>query len=532
MANPHPANPHLVDPHLVRPPPIGRVIALEGASALVRLDGAGACPRLGDLVAILTGTGCCYGLVHGLRQGRRGEDLPTAELQLLGETEADGPRRFRRGIVHGPRLGDPVTSAGAEAAALAYAAPEQGGIEIGHLRRAPEIAATLAADALLGRHLAILGSTGAGKSCAVAVLLQALIAELPFARILVVDAHNEYGATFGAQALRLDPTTLELPYWLLTFEELAAILAPGDGERAYAEAAILRAAVLAAKQLAGEQAGSLALSVDTPVPYRLSDLCRAIEDAMGTLNKPEAAAAYRHLLARIAAVRDDRRYAFMFQSLVLRDNLDAILGRLLRLPVGDRPVTLLDLSGVPSEITAVVIAVLCRVIFEFGLWSEPEHRLPLLLVCEEAHRYLPREAGRGLEATRRAIDRIAREGRKYGVALCLVSQRPAELSPGSLSQCGTILALRMGNERDLDFMRNVMPDGFDWLVRELPGLGTGEAVVVGQAVRLPMQVRLTRLPAAARPSSRTPSFTAGWAKDGADAALLARTIHRWRHQLR
>ena len=513
------------------PARLGQLIALEGATALVRLDMDGPGPRLGELVAIPTGGDRCYGLVHGLRQGRRDEDRPIADLQLLGET--DGAAGFRRGIVHGPRLGDAVMRAGAGETALVYAAPEASGVRIGRLRHAPGIPAELSADALLGRHLAILGSTGSGKSCTVTVLLHALIEAMPFAHILVVDAHNEYAEALGDAVLRLDPAGLELPYWLLTFEELAAILVPGESERAYAEAAILHAAVLAAKlQFAGEQAGAPPFSVDTPVPYRLSELVRAIEDGMGTLNKPETAAAYRHLLAKIAAVRDDKRYAFMFQSLVLRDNLEAILGRLLRLPVGGRPVTLLDLSGVPSEIVAVVISVLCRVIFEFGVWSEPERRVPLLLVCEEAHRYLPREAERGLAATRRALDRMAREGRKYGVALCLVSQRPAELSPGSLSQCGTILALRMGNERDLNFMRTIMPDGFDWLVRELPGLGTGEAVVVGQAVRLPMQVRLTELPAACRPSSRTPSFTAAWSRAGHDAGLVARTIHRWRHQLR
>jgi uncharacterized protein len=249
---------------------------------------------------------------------------------------------------------------------------------------------------------------------------------------------------------------------------------------------------------------------------------------MGTLNKPEGAAAYRHLLSRLASVREDRRYGFMFQSLYLRDNLDAILGRLLRLPVAGKPVTLLDISGVPSEVVNVVVSLLCRLIFEFALWSEREHSPPLLLVCEEAHRYVPGDGLPVFEPTRRAIDRIAKEGRKYGVSLCLVSQRPLELSTSSLSQCGTVVALRMSNERDQQFVRNALPDGFDWLIGALPALGTGEAVVVGEGVTVPMQIQFRQLDPAEQPASQTPAFSRSWSNDDVDTAFLRRTIGRWR----
>ena len=241
----------------------------------------------------------------------------------------------------------------------------------------------------------------------------------------MIDPHNEYAAALGERALRLDPSNLELPYWLLTFEEIATVLTSGSDGRGYAEGAILRDAILRAKLLyLGAAADTAHITVDTPVPYRLADLARVIEDGMGTLNKPEGAAAYRHLLSRLASVREDRRYGFMFQSFYLRDNLDAILGRLLRLPVDGQPVTVLDISGVPSEVVNVVVSLLCRLIFEFALWSEREHSPPILLVCEEAHRYVPADGAPTFEPTRRAIDRIAKEGRKYGVSLCLVSQRP------------------------------------------------------------------------------------------------------------
>lgn len=515
---------------------IGEVTAVRGAAVVGRLlpgaDAAGV--RIGELVAMPTAGGRTYGLVHALRQGRREDDGARVDLQLLGElAEIGGARRFRRGLSACPPLGALIARATRDEAAMVYAEPEAPHVRAGSLRQDPDLPAYLVTDALLGRHFAVLGSTGSGKSCAVTVLLQAILETHPFAHILLIDPHNEYRAAFGDRAQHLDPTNFELPYWLLTFEEIAAILTAGGEERAYAEGAILREAILRAKQLhAGDREGTSHITADTPVPYRLSELVRLLEDAMGALNKPEGAAAYRHLLARIALVREDRRYGFMFHSLYLRDNLDAIMGRLLRIPVDGRPLTLLDISGVPSEVVNVVVSVLCRLLFEFALWAEPGTSPPLLLVCEEAHRYVPGDGAAAFAPTRRAIDRIAKEGRKYGVSLCLVTQRPAELSASSLSQCGTVVALRMSNERDLEFVRNALPDGFDWLLRDLPGLATGEAVVVGQAVRVPMQIRFRDLPPAEQPASQTPAFSTAWGQDVDDDGLLARTVGRWRLQQR
>ena len=495
---------------------VGQVVAVQGATVTGQLidESLNGLPPvvIGDLVAMPTGKGRAYGVVNGLRRGRRGEDRPAVEIQLLGEI-AEGRRQpfFRRGVRPSrPRRRDPAGRARGDGGRLRSA--DRGARRVGRLRHDYGLPACLATDSLLGKNLAILGSTGSGKSCAVAVVLKALLDAHPFAHVLVIDPHNEYAAALGERALRLDPSNLELPYWLLTFEEIAVVLTSGDDARAYAEGAILRDAIVRAKHLyAGpETAEAGHITADTPVPYRLSDLSAVIEAGMGTLNKPEGAAAYRHLLSRLASVREDRRYGFMFQSLYLRDNLDAILGRLLRLPVAGKPVTLLDISGVPSEVVNVVVSLLCRLIFEFALWSEREHSPPLLLVCEEAHRYVPRDGAPVFEPTRRAIDRIAKEGRKYGVSLCLVSQRPSELSTSSLSQCGTVVALRMSNERDQQFVRNALPDGFDWLVGALPALGTGEAVIVGEGVTVPMQVQFRQLdPTSSRPARRPPSAGVG-----------------------
>ncbi len=519
-------------------PVLGSVLAVNGSSLVVGLapEGTGARPpTLGDLVALPGATTITIGVVHALRHGRRVDDRAVADVQLLGEVvSAGGEPRFRRGVSVFPPLDALVVRAGPQLAAVVYAPPTATSVCVGRLSNAPDVPAHLLVDPLLGKHFAVLGSTGSGKSWTVAGILQAVLRTCPAAHIVLLDPHGEYAPAFGERAEALDLADLELPYWLMNFEETAAILAPARDGRGYAESAILKEALLTARQMwvAGNGGTSGPVTVDTPVPYRLSDLVKLIDEAMGALNKPEGSAPYRQLLARIESIRNDRRYAFLFQSLYLRDNMDSVLGRLLRCPVADRPVTVIDLSGVPSEIVDVVVSLFCRMLFEFGLWSERGRAVPLLLVCEEAHRYVPASTEGGFEPSRRAIDRIAKEGRKYGVSLGLVTQRPAELSPSALSQCGTVIALRMSNERDQAFVRNTLPEGSGWLLSGLPALATGEAIVIGEGVTLPMRIRLDPLPPGARPASHTPAFSEAWRADEAGIELVRETVRRWREQRR
>lgn len=509
---------------------IGGVLSVQGAQITgYLLDRAFVGSRpvgIGDLVVIPTAGFKILGAVHALRKGRRTDDRPVIDIQLLGEIPPDGAG-FRRGVSTYPQLESLIHQASAADVALVYARPEVASVPIGSLRHDAGITAHLAVDGLLGKHFAILGSTGSGKSCAVTVILSALLDRHPQAHILLIDPHDEYMAALGDRAQRLDPASLELPYWIMTFDELATILAPNGDDRGYAEAAILRDAVRRAKiAAAGDEAR---VTVDTPLPYRLSDLERIIEEAMGALTKPEGAAPFRHLLARLRTVRADPRYAFMFGALHLRDTMATVLRRLFRIPTEGRPVTLVDISAVPMDIVDVVVSLLCRLVFEFGLWSQRDAMIPLLVVCEEAHRYVPSDGAPAFEPSRRAIARIAKEGRKYGISLCLVSQRPAELSATSLSQCGTVIALRMSNDRDQAFVRNVLPDGSDWMISALPALGTGEGLVFGEGVSVPMRVRFTELPVERQPASQSPAFSRIWSDtERSDEGVVEQTVARWR----
>jgi len=220
----------------------------------------------------------------------------------------------------------------------------------------------------------------------------------------------------------------------------------------------------------------------------------------------------------------------MFQGLTVRDNMASILSRIFRIPVEGKPVTILDLSGVPSEILNVVISLLCRITFDFALWSE--RAMPILLVCEKAHRHVSHDRNQAFEPTRRALARIAKEGRKYGVSLCLVSQRPSDLSIEILSQCNTIFAMRMGNQKDQEFVRGTLTEATLGLLDSLPTLRTAEAIAVGEGVSVPVRLCFDRLPEDRKPMSGTACFSAAWQSDDKDLSFVTEIVRRWRHQRR
>jgi uncharacterized protein len=510
---------------------LGRVAEVAGSDLVIELAPAGPPCRAGALVTVAEEGSTGIGIVTALRNSG---ERRTATAQLMGElvTGADGLRGFRRGIAAAPVLDAPVKLAAAEVLAEVFRRPQQATARIGSVVQDPRLPAYVLTDNLLGKHVAVLGTTGAGKSCAVTVLLRSILDDNPAGHIVLLDPHAEYARAFDDRAELLDTSSLQLPYWLLTFEEIAHVLVNrASAERAYAESAILREAIVEARRRFHGDEDAEHLTVDTPVPYRLSDLRQIVSDGMGALNKADSTAPYLHLIARLDSVRNDRRFDFMFSSFAVRDNLRQVLSRILRIPVDGRPITIVDISGVPSEIVDVVVSVLVRLVFELKVWSERGAAPPVLLVCEEAHRYIPNDPAAGFAPTKRAIDRIAKEGRKYGISLCLVSQRPSELSTSSLSQCNTVFALRMSNEHDQAFVRRTLPESARWLLDRLPSLNNREAVVVGDGVTVPMHVRFDELAAEHRPASGTAPFASAWQEE-VDESFLEATIDRWRHQRR
>jgi DNA helicase HerA-like ATPase len=520
---------------------VGRVIAVSASQIVVLLDQPrrGLLPlEIGTLLKVYTRVSTAYGMVTGLRVPLPGlepsdQDLKVAELELAGEimfAAERGAGSFARGVSAYPSLDEAVYVANPADLALVYARPSAATAPIGTIYQDGAVPAYVLTDELFGKHFSIVGTTGSGKSCVVVAILRAVIAGNPHAHVMLLDPHGEYANAFGDLAAVLSPNGgLSLPYWLFNFEEIAEIvIGPGGHPE---QAKILGEAILSAKQFFFARSGlDKHGTVDTPAPYPMSDVLRYLDTAMGSLSRPENVAVYQSLKSRILSLQTDPRYDFVFGGRFrLRDELPEILSGLFRIPVATKPITILDVSGIPSEVLNVVVSVLCRLAFDFALWSQTP--IPITIVCEEAHRYAPRDRGLGFEPAKRALSRIAKEGRKYGVSLCVVTQRPSDLAPGLLSECNTLFALRMTNQDDQDIVRGAVPEASHGLMNFLPALRNGEAIVVGEGVSMPMRIALTYLPESRRPKSGTASFSSAWRQDR-DVSEVARTIERWRRGIR
>lgn len=524
---------------------IGRVVSVSGSQVIALLEGsdvsaAGARSSLqiGSLVKMRMPETVVFGMVSGLSipipaQTAGDPEIRIVELELVGEAVIDAEGRaphFQRGVSYCPALGDAVYATNQEDLKHVYARPAVSSARVGTIYQDQSLPAFVAIDDLLGKHFAVLGTTGSGKSCAVAMMLRAILSQHERGHVVLLDLHNEYSHAFSDCAEILGPGRLELPYWLLNFEELKEILVDRNENRE-ADIAILKDAVIDAKQrFKSDAQGVNQYSADTPVPYRMSDVLRRIDESLGKLDKPTDSAPYLRLKERITTLQNDKRFAFMFQGLTVRDNMVMILSRLFRIPVDGKPITILDLSGVPSEIMNVVISLLCRLTFDFALWAERD--VPVLLVCEEAHRYAAQSDDVGFGPTKRALSRIAKEGRKYGVSLCIVSQRPSELAVGILSQCNTIFAMRMSNQKDQEFVRGTLSESAMGLLDSLPSLRTGEAIGVGEGVSVPVRLCFDLLSEGQRPLSGTASFSKAWQSQDHDEYYVAEIVDRWRRQRR
>lgn len=514
-------------------------MAISGSQMTVRLDGDGhdeKTSRIGSMVKSRCMHRDVVGTISAVQSDGLGSQHATLVVDLVGEIFVgdDGPR-FSRGVSHHPVPGAPVLSATEDDLRAIFARSGQSNIRLGTLYDDPGQAAYVQIDDLLSKHFAVLGASGSGKSCTVALILSKILEQHPNAHILLLDPHDEYPTAFGPLAETINVDNLKLPFWLLDSEEAVRVLVRGGtpAERE-SQALILRDLIARARrQFAGEGAAAASVTVDTPVPYRLSDLTRFLNEAMGKLDRPETTMPYLRLRSRLESLRSDKRFAFMFsEGFDVPDTLPELVGRLLRLPVEGKPLAILDLSGVPSEVTDVVVSLCGRIIFDFAVWSQRETMPPVLLVCEEAHRYVPEDESMGFTATARTITRIAKEGRKYGLALALVTQRPSELSPEALSQCGTVFALRLTNELDQELVARTVPDAARGMLSALPSLPTQQAIVSGEGVPIPMRIHIDDLAAGRRPRSEAAEFSKAWRAASGDGVLRDEGVRRWRMQAR
>jgi len=486
---------------------------------------------------------------------------------------------FERGVLQSPTSGDQVHLVTNEDLRIVYGGYNvQSSIVIGNQSASEGLAAQLDMDKLISRHCAILGATGSGKSNAVSIIVKA-IAEKPFpsARVLMIDPHGEYASSLAGkrQVFRVGASTTEgehelcVPFWALPFKELIAIF-PGrlsDQNEDYIRGKVLELKRISAAAIHGLR--SEAITSDSPIPFSINQIWfdldnferltfnanRTTPEALIAAGSSETLTSNQYpaaglgssapflntkakgILAFLDGMRSrllDQSYNFLFRPLGYTPNADGAtsndLPSLFSTWFGHEfPVSILDLSAIPSEIMQTISGCILKIIYDALYWGQNTlvggKKQPLFIVLDEAHTYL--KAGED-SISSRTVQGIAKEGRKYGVGMMLVTQRPSELDETVLSQCGSIIALRMTNTRDKGHVSSAMQDELREMADVLSSLRTGEAIVSGEAVRIPSRVRFSQADKAVKSSD--PVASKLWANARPDVAVYQTSIRNWRNQ--
>ena len=523
-------------------PPIGVVAEIAGSGSRILMDSAALASlsshsdpsvamsgQVGSQVKMLVGNSWLIANVRTMKAGENGEVI--AAIDFLGEGQRDSNglmTNFRRGVTRYPIPSDKVLPVSTQDLRAVFAADDSPHIEIGTVYPTDDIRGALYVDQMLSKHFAVLGSTGTGKSTSVSLILHRISELSPEGHIVMIDPHGEYSAAFKDCGELFNVDNLQLPFWLMNFEEHCEVLLTTHDSERQRDADILAKCLLAARTKGKNLDQFGKVTVDSPIPYLLTDLGAILTNEMGKLDRAGDTLPYQRLKTKLEELRNDPRYTFMFSGMLVSDSMGSFVSKLFRLPAHGKPISIVDVSGVPSEITSVVVSVLARMVFDYAIWSRTEPQRPMLLVCEEAHRYVPKsETGEG-QAVRKILERIAKEGRKYGVSLGLITQRPSDLAEGVLSQCGTIISMRLNNDRDQACVRAAMPEGARGFLDAIPALRNRECIACGEGVAIPIRVRFDDLEPEKRPASADPSFAALWRETGGEEGIIQRTIKRWR----
>ncbi len=531
---------------------LGRVLSCNGSRATIgaTLPAGGRAAAdawtIGRLISINLGASRIVGLIYEISASAHdwnetGDNTVRIQVELLGEVveRKDGKSAFQSGVTTYPGVGALAHHIRVGDLALVHDLSARKAVEIGRLTQDASLPATIDIDDMLMRHFAIVGTTGVGKSSAVALLLRKAIAARPALRVLILDPHNEYAHAFPDKAVTIDADGLDLPFWMFRLEEFADVVfrgRPGLDD----EVDILREVVAGARARyrttsvhdttrdlgttllkrpldpgnAWNEGDRGKTSGDMPVPYRMTDAFAVIDDLIGMHEIRYSRAALRSLRIRLEALYSDPRYHFMFARANMIEGMGPIIGKIFRLPQQGRPISVFQLAGLPSEVVNAVASVLARISFDLAMWSQGTYEI--LVLCEEAHRYVPADTALGFAPTRQALARIAKEGRKYGAYLGVVTQRPGELDPTILSQCSTIFAMRLANERDQQIIRAAIADASASTISFLSSIGNREAIAFGEGVATTMRMRFSEVPPQELPAMEAGKHGGNWREPSLD----------------
>ena len=414
------------------PKAIGTVVEIAGSGSQIRMDASivaamqshadpsiSMSGQVGSQIKTVVANSWLIANVRTLKADDGGELV--AHVDFLGEGTRNSSGKmtnFRRGVTRYPIPGAEVFPVSTEDMRSIFAASDEPHIEIGTVYPTDDIRGALYVDPMLGKHFAVLGSTGTGKSTSVSLILHQISELSPEGHIVMIDPHGEYSAAFKGCGELFNVDNLQLPYWLMNFEEHCEVLLTTHGSERQRDGDILAKCLLAARTKGKDMSQYGKVTVDSPIPYLLTDLNAILVNEMGKLDRAGDTIPFQRLKTKLEELRADPRYTFMFSGMMVSDSMGGFVAKLFRLPSQGRPISIVDVSGVPSEITSVVVSVLARMVFDYSIWSRTEAQRPILLVCEEAHRYVPKDENSETgQAVRKILERIAKEGRKYGVWL-------------------------------------------------------------------------------------------------------------------
>jgi Helicase HerA, central domain len=568
-------------------PVLGRVTGLKSSRVKVELSHPELVARVtvSDLVALPTGEDFLIGIVDAMTDrfareqgqalpGKNGSSKAHVDLRIMpvgtfqaGDHEA--PDTFRRGASAYPHVGDACYLLEGEPLHRFMAILGEGvgvgeRLALGRYVADHQAAAIADGNRLFQRHVALLGSTGSGKSWAVALMLERAT-RLSHANLIVFDLHGEYGplsqSASGAEPVarrlrvagpndlgRTSDELLYLPHWLFERDELMTLVLNTTDPHASDQVFRFTEHVQTLKEIsladAGRRNAVATFTADSPIPYRIDHLIQMLkaDDTEKIARHPSNRldpgpynGRLTGLISRLEARVADPRYGFIFSApdetlsyQWLTDTVTTLLGA----GRGQAGIKVIDLSEVPSAIVPIVAGVLARLVYEVQFWIDPRHRTPVSLICDEAHLYLPplENSGPVHHAALRAFEAIAKEGRKYGVGLVVVSQRPADVSRTILSQCNNFVIMRITNDYDRSMVEQLLPETLTGVTGALPALDVGEAVVIGDALVLPSRVRLD--PPAIKPASATQPYWTLWANQPSSREAITAGAEALRNQSR
>lgn len=563
-------------------------LAISVESGIVVLEGRNyRIGQVGSFVKIPLGYNHLYGVISESNESSTvdteigiSKDRKWIKVELVGESLGDS---FDRGISEYPSIGDQVHFVVDSDLKNIFRRTSGNQFNVGRLSSSEGIGVSLDLDKLVARHSAILGSTGSGKSTSTASLLRSMVlrgeeATLPSARILLIDIHGEYAPALKDVAkvfsvLPSDENQLYIPYWCISPDKLLEFLcnSPNESQKAQFLDKTVEEKKLSIQKNGIPDIDQTKVTSSTPLPYRIkkmwydlsyedtvnwSDLNMTIPayavDGMGdfskliapkfqppgsgpALPKKGGSGIMKRQLDMMKSRLVDTQYSFLLDpgpwSPDADGKIEQDLDALIEDWIGhDKPITIFDLSGMPSARLSLLLGAVLDIIFEAAIWGrslkEGMRERPLLVVLEEAHRYLGR-AEPGL--AKEMVQRIAKEGRKFGVGAMIVSQRPSEIDETILSQCGTIISLRINNSTDRGIVKAAMSEGLAGIIDSLPVLRTGEAIIVGEAAQLPTRCRFNMLPEDRYPNSSDPKIAERWSEPLGEE-IYADLIAAWRNQ--